>query len=70
MKGLAEVDPTYAIKGVIKRPKINHARPLTMQEIRELKEKIPLYTGAQTTRNALSFLFYTMLRTIEVRRLE
>lgn len=70
MKGLAEVDPTYAIKGVIKRPKINHARPLTMQEIRELKERIPFYAGAQTTRNALNFLFYTMLRTIEVRRLE
>lgn len=41
-----------------------------MKEIRELKERIPLYNGAQTTRNALNFLFYTMLRTIEVRRLE
>ncbi|HFE9907959.1 TPA: tyrosine-type recombinase/integrase [Acinetobacter baumannii] len=70
MKGLAEVDPTYAVKGVIKRQKINHARPLSMKEIRELKERIPLYNGAQTTRNALNFLFYTMLRTIEVRRLE
>lgn len=70
MKGLAEIDPTYAVKGVIKRPKINHARPLTMLEIREFKERILFYNGAQTTRNALNFLFYTMLRTIEVRRLE
>lgn len=70
MKGLAEIDPTYAVKGVVKRPKVNHARPLSMNEIRELKERIPLYNGAQITRNALNFLFYTILRTIEVRRLE
>ncbi|WP_151831510.1 tyrosine-type recombinase/integrase [Acinetobacter ursingii] len=70
MKGLADVDPTYAVKGIIKRPKINHARPLSMLEIREFKEKIPFYSGAETTKNALNFLFYTMLRTIEVRRLE
>lgn len=70
MKGLAEIDPTYAVKGVIKRPKINHARPLTMSEIRDFKERILFYNGAQITRNALNFLFYTMLRTIEVRRLE
>ncbi len=35
MKGLANIDPT-------KRPKINHARLFTMQEIRVLKEKIHL----------------------------
>jgi hypothetical protein len=31
MKGLADIDSTYAVKGVIKRQKINHASPLSMK---------------------------------------
>lgn len=64
----ADNDPTYAVRDVIEKPPVNHARPLDKSEIRELKNKLIDYGGTQTVKNAVNFLFYTMLRTIEIRR--
>ena len=66
----AENDPTYAVRDVVVRPDINHARPLTKNEKEHLISKLKEYSGSETVRNAGLFLLYTMLRTIEIRRLE
>ncbi|WP_026470120.1 tyrosine-type recombinase/integrase [Alkanindiges illinoisensis] len=64
----ADNDPTYAVRDIVEKPPINHARPLDKTEIRELKNKLIAYGGTQTVKNAVNLLFYTMLRTIEIRR--
>lgn len=66
----AENDPTYAVRDVIVRPDVNHARPLTKEEKKQARTKLENYRGAETVRNAGLILLYTMLRTIEIRRME
>lgn len=66
----ADNDPTYAVRDVVVRPDVNHARPLTKSEKEHLISRLREYGGSETVRNAGLFLLYTMLRTIEVRRLE
>lgn len=66
----AENDPTYAVRDVVARPDVNHARPLTREERIIVRTKLESYGGAETVKNAGLMLLYTMLRTIEVRRME
>ena len=66
----AENDPTYAVREVIARPDVEHARPLSLAERKVFRARIDSYGGAESTVNSILFLFYTMLRTIEVRRLQ
>ncbi len=66
----AENDPTYAVREVIARPEVEHARPLSLTERKIFRARIDSYGGAESTINSILFLFYTMLRTIEVRRLQ
>lgn len=65
-----ENDPTYAVREVIERPEVEHARPLTLAERKRFGSRIKSYGGAESTVNSIMCLFYTMLRTIEIRRLQ
>ena len=61
-------DPTYALKGYIQRPEVEHAKPIELADRKKLMLSISRYGGTESTKNALRVLIYTMLRTIEVRR--
>lgn len=63
-------DPTYALKNAVPTPEVEHARPLDPHEKKELRRKINEYNGTSTVRNAGLALLYSMLRTVEIRKLE
>ena len=63
-------DPTYALRGAIESPEVEHARPLEKHEKAVLREKINSYGGTTTVRNAALAMLYSMLRTVEIRRME
>ncbi|MEG2569368.1 MAG: site-specific integrase, partial [Acinetobacter sp.] len=66
----ADNDPTYALRGAIESPEVEHARPLEKHEKAVLREKINSYGGTTTVRNAALAMLYSMLRTVEIRRME
>lgn len=66
----AENDPTYAVRDVIERPKINHAKPLDRDERRTIRSNIDNYNGSETVQNAGYILLYSMLRSVEIRKME
>lgn len=66
----AETDPTYAVRGVLMRPEIEHARPLTREEQALFRRGLDNFKGSLTVRNALLTMSYTMLRSIEIRRMK
>lgn len=63
-------DPTYALKNAIPTPEIEHARSLESHEKKDLRSRIDNYNGTSTVRNAGLALLYSMLRTVEIRKLE
>ncbi|MDT1909632.1 tyrosine-type recombinase/integrase [Acinetobacter baumannii] len=65
-----DTDPTYAVKEAIESPQVEHARPLEPHERTTLRTNIDSYRGSSTVRNATLTLLYSMLRTIEVRKME
>ncbi|KQD02435.1 tyrosine-type recombinase/integrase [Acinetobacter soli] len=66
----AEYDPTYAVRDVVERPEIDHARPMTKQESIKLIVNLKNYKGSTTVKNAGMLMLYTMLRTVEIRKME
>ena len=70
MTSRATIDPTYALKGAIEAPEVEHARPLQKHEKSELIKQIAKYNGTTTVKNAALTMLYSMLRTIEIRRME
>jgi len=66
----ADNDPTYAVRGAIARPEIEHARPLTIQEQKLFRSGLDTFKGSNTVRNELLTMAYTMLRSIEIRRMK
>lgn len=66
----ADNDPTYAVRDVIKRPRVNHARALTKEERYKARTSLPKYNGTQTVKNAGFILLYTMLRAVEIRKMQ
>ncbi len=65
----AENDPTYAVRKVIVRPEIEHARPLTKEEKQKVRLGLETYRGSETVKNAGFILLYAMLRSVEIRRM-
>lgn len=63
-------DPTYALKNAIPTPEVEHARALDPQEKKDLRRKIDAYNGTSTVRNAGLAMLYSMLRTVEIRKME
>ena len=66
----AENDPAYAVRDVVARPEVTHAKSLSKEERAQVRTRLENYGGAETVKNAGFMLLYTMLRTIEIRRME
>ena len=66
----ADYDPTYAVRDAVERPEIEHARPLDKSEARQLRNRLESYSGSHTVKNAGLAMLYSMLRTIEIRRMQ
>lgn len=63
----AENDPTVAFKGEIKRPPVEHSKPLSLEEIPAFLKRLKGYQGKVETVIALRLLMLTMARTKELR---
>lgn len=61
-------DPTYALRGYIQHPEVEHAQPVSTPDKKKIMPRINQYHGNISTRNALKTIIYTMLRSIEIRR--
>ena len=68
----AENDPTTALANLItiKSNDIEHAEPMSKQDIADLVNRLHTFKGMRTTAIALQMLLYTFVRTIELRRAE
>lgn len=66
----AEVDPTLAFAGYLKRPEITHAKAMTVEQIKAFKKSLSEYNGSFVVKKAVQLLLYTAVRTIEARRAE
>ncbi|GAB3248977.1 tyrosine-type recombinase/integrase [Chitinimonas naiadis] len=64
----ADTDPASALKGAVKRPEVNHAKPMTPTDISDFKARILSYGGNRTTVIALWMILYAFTRTIELRK--
>jgi integrase len=64
----ADSDPAAALKGAIQRPKINHSRPMSAEDLADFKRSLARYGGHRTTVIALWLLLYTFVRTVELRK--
>lgn len=60
-------DPTVVVADEIERPPIEHARDLTLTELKELLNKLNDYGGMPSTKGVLWTMIYTMCRTKEAR---
>ena len=64
----ADSDPAAALKGAISRPRVEHRKPLSCDDIPKLLEALDTYGGYRTTVIALRLMLLTFVRTIELRR--
>lgn len=64
----AKHNPTLALMDVVDRPPVEHARPLTQTEMQAFHGRLAHYKGTDTIKNAIYTMFYTMLRSVEIRR--
>lgn len=63
----ADNDPTFVLKGAIKRPKVISNRPIPVQELPKFLKAIDNYTGQRSTVIAVKLLLLTFVRTKELR---
>jgi len=66
----ADVDPAAALKGAVKRPKVQHSKPLASGEIPDFLNALNKYGGYRTTHIAMRLLMLTFVRTVELRGAE
>lgn len=62
-----DVDPAAALRGQIKRPPVDHAKPLGEEGIRDFWKKLARFGGNRQTAIALQLLLYLFVRTTEIR---
>ncbi|WP_219820289.1 tyrosine-type recombinase/integrase [Xanthomonas arboricola] len=63
----ADVDPAAALRGAIHRPKVEHHRPLSREQISQFGTALEKYGGYRTTVIALRLMLLTFVRTVELR---
>jgi integrase len=63
----ADSDPAAALKGAIHRPRIEHHKPLSREQIAEFAKALDAYGGYRTTVIALRLMLLTFVRTVELR---
>jgi integrase len=66
----ADTDPAAALKGAIHRPKVEHRKPLSRDQIAALIKALNTYGGFRTTVIALRLMLLTFVRTVELRAAE
>lgn len=66
----ADVDPAAALKGAVHRPKVQHHKPLTREQIVEFSKALEQYGGFRATVIALRLMLLTFVRTVELRKAE
>ena len=66
----ADYDPASSLKGALKRPKVQHHKPLESDEIPVLLEKLNTYGGYGPTVIAMKLLLYLFVRPGELRAAE
>ncbi|GKW35327.1 integrase [Pectobacterium carotovorum subsp. carotovorum] len=66
----ADGDPAAALKGAIRRPKVEHHKPLSRTEIADFMQALNRYGGYRTTVIALELMLLTFVRTVELRKAE
>lgn len=64
----ADADPAAALKGAIRRPKVNHSKPMPVETIGDFKARLATYGGNRTTVIALRLMLYLFIRTVELRK--
>jgi len=64
----ADSDPTYALRGAVKKPKVQHKRALSATELGELLNQIKPSEGTPEVRIALQLLLLTFVRPGELRK--
>lgn len=62
-----DTDPAAALKGAIHRPKVEHRKPLSRDQIAEFAKALEGYAGYRTTVIALRLMLLTFVRTVELR---
>lgn len=65
-----EYNPISSLRNTIERPTKQTARPMTDDEKLVFNERMKKYKGAATTKNAIMALMYSMLRSVEIIRLQ
>ena len=65
-----ENDPAAALKGAIFRPKPQHAKALSRDEVKLFLKDIERYGGYRTTAIALNLMLLLFVRTVELRKAE
>lgn len=63
----ADIDPAAALRGAIHRPKVEHRKPLTRDQIADFVKALDGYAGYRTTVIALRLMLLTFVRTVELR---
>ncbi|MBB3834365.1 integrase [Xanthomonas arboricola] len=63
----ADIDPAAALRGAIHRPKVEHHRPLSREQISQFGTALEKYGGYRTTVIALRLMLLTFVRTVELR---
>jgi integrase len=66
----ADGDPSTALRGAIQRPKVEHHKPLSREQIKEFMAAVDEYGGYRTTVIALRLMLLTFVRTVELRKAE
>ena len=69
-KLLADHDPAAALKGAIKRPKVQHKKPLAKTDFPDFMKKLSEYGGYRITVIAMRLLMLTFVRPSELRQAE
>lgn len=63
----ADTDPASALKGAIHRPKVEHHKPLSRDQVADFVKALDTYGGYRTTVIALRLMLLTFVRTVELR---
>jgi integrase len=64
----ADGDPAAALAGALHRPKINHSKPMSKDEIGDFLARLRNYGGNRTTVLSLRLILYLFVRTVELRK--
>jgi len=65
---LADTDPTFVLKGAIKRPKVKSNKHLIEEDIPAFLKALDNYSGQRSTIIAVKLLMLTFVRTVELRK--